>query len=380
MDADDDTPHTTWDRILKATREPKTSLYGWVDSFTLHILRHSESTAKPLTKRKKIKINKVISKQITEDEKLIITTINSTYTSDYISKGDYILGDLINLLAQHTSNFAAKRYQPNEHPRIIAYLKTRARSAGIPLPGFMSINAKSTTAASSLKRRRIAQPTQIMWTYLSSDAASKNTSINPPHDKGKPEGKGKGKGKSKSKGKTSKGKSCSSGKGTPKGKGKYNSWNTKGKGMSKGNKSTRPFPQKRPHPVIHGANSSGTSDNSHVKGTSSSNTSAPPTIRCHFCNKLGHYKSNCRQYQSLRNSSAYQARLSHPARTQLIYDHLEDSVFAPKNILSTSYQRYFHQTTSLFGRNCRIQTTFHLEWNYCHRRNTNLDGHLTSSS
>jgi hypothetical protein len=85
----------------------------------------------------------VISKQITEDEKLIITTINSTYTSDYINKGDYILGDLINLLAQHTSNFAAKRYQPNEHPRIIAYLKTRARSAGIPLPGFMSSNAKS---------------------------------------------------------------------------------------------------------------------------------------------------------------------------------------------------------------------------------------------
>jgi hypothetical protein len=111
VDADDDAPHTTWDRILKATREPKTSLYAWVGSFTVHVLRHSESTAKFLTKKKKIKINKVISKQITEDEKLIITTINSTYTSDYINKGDYVLGDLINLLAQHTSNFAAKRYQ-----------------------------------------------------------------------------------------------------------------------------------------------------------------------------------------------------------------------------------------------------------------------------
>ncbi len=29
-------------------------------------------------------------------------------------------------------------------------------------------------------------------------------------------------------------------------------------------------------------------------------------------------------------------RLSHPARTQLIYDHLEDSVFAPKACLTTS--------------------------------------------
>ena len=153
VDADDDAPHTTWDRILKATREPKISLYAWVDSFTVHVLRHSESTAKPLTKRKKIKINKVISKQITEDEKLIITTINSTYTSDYINKGDYVLGDLINLLAQHTSNFAAKRYQPNEHPRIIAYLKARAKSAGIPLPGFLSGNGRSPIATSSVKRR-----------------------------------------------------------------------------------------------------------------------------------------------------------------------------------------------------------------------------------
>jgi hypothetical protein len=31
VDADDDAPHTTWDKILKSTREPKTSLYTWVD-------------------------------------------------------------------------------------------------------------------------------------------------------------------------------------------------------------------------------------------------------------------------------------------------------------------------------------------------------------
>jgi hypothetical protein len=47
------TPRTLPGIELKATREPKTSLYGWVDSFTVHILRHSESTAKPLTKRNK---------------------------------------------------------------------------------------------------------------------------------------------------------------------------------------------------------------------------------------------------------------------------------------------------------------------------------------
>ncbi len=55
VDADDDAPYTTWDRILKATREPKTSLYGWVDSFTIHILRHSESTAKASYQKEKDK-------------------------------------------------------------------------------------------------------------------------------------------------------------------------------------------------------------------------------------------------------------------------------------------------------------------------------------
>ena len=130
----------------------------------VYILRHSESTAKKLSKKKRITINKIISKQITEDEKLIITTINSTFTSAYINDGDYILGDLINLLAQHTSNFAAKRYIPHEHPRIIAYLKIRARSSAIPLPNFISGHVKPTTS-STAKRRRV-QPPQRAWTYL----------------------------------------------------------------------------------------------------------------------------------------------------------------------------------------------------------------------
>jgi hypothetical protein len=81
VDVDNDAPHTTWDRILKA----KVSIYSWVDSFTVHVLRHTESIAKKLGKNKRIKINKIIAKQITEDEKLIITTINHTYTSAYIT-------------------------------------------------------------------------------------------------------------------------------------------------------------------------------------------------------------------------------------------------------------------------------------------------------
>ena len=47
------------------------SIYNWVDSFTVRILRHTESTSKKLGKKKRIKVNKIISKQITDDEKYI---------------------------------------------------------------------------------------------------------------------------------------------------------------------------------------------------------------------------------------------------------------------------------------------------------------------
>ena len=343
VDADDDAPHTTWDRILKATREPRTSLYSWADSFTVHMLRHSESTAKKIGRKKRIKINKIISKQITEDEKLIITTLDQKYTSAYINAGDYILGDLINMLAQHTSNFAGKRYVPSDHPRIIAYLKIRARNSGIPLPGFLTQSSKIAQSPPSAKRRRIL-PTQRAWTYLMNDSSSSSPTT---FDKGKSKGKGKGKSKSKS----TKGKLHTFGKSGLKGKGKPISW-SKGKGKPKGlSKGSRSYPTMRPHPVMHGTtnntSSSSTSDNSSGKGISSSNATAGPTVRCHFCNKPGHYKSNCRQYQALRNSSAYQSRLTHPARTQLIYDHLEDSVYAPRSCPTSSCTN-----TSCDGHNC----------------------------
>jgi hypothetical protein len=154
------------------------------------------------------------------------------------------------------------------------------------------------------------------------------------NDKGKPKGKGKG----MTKGKSSKGKPSVSFKGKFKGKGKGASW-SKGKGKPKGSyQGLHMYPSMRPSgsPAPHNPSStSSTLTNSGGKGTPAT-TPAAPTVRCHFCNKLGHYKNNCRQYQALRNSPSYQARLMHPARTQLIYDHLEDAVYAPRSCSTTS--------------------------------------------
>ncbi len=77
-------------------------------------------------------------------------------------------------------------------------------------------------------------------------------------------------------------------------------------------------------------------DNSSMPNTSHAVGASSQPIRCLFCHKIGHYKNNCRQYLALRNHPGYGDRLQQPESMQLIYDHLEDSVFAPKSCPHTS--------------------------------------------
>jgi hypothetical protein len=93
-------------RFLRHTRELKMSIYNWVDSFTA-------PASKKLGKKKRIEVNKIIAKQITDDEKLIITTIDPRYTTAFINAGDYFLNQVIStLLAQHTSRFSSRNTIP----------------------------------------------------------------------------------------------------------------------------------------------------------------------------------------------------------------------------------------------------------------------------
>ncbi len=53
-------------------------------------------------------------------------------------------------------------------------------------------------------------------------------------------------------------------------------------------------------------------------------------LKCHFCHVIGHIKPNCRKWLALQTSEQYKQRNSHEPKYQLIYDHLEDSVLAPR--------------------------------------------------
>ena len=92
---------------------PKTSIFAWVDSFTLLTLRYGE-TVDEVSKLRQIKINRVVAKQITDDEKLTIATLQSAFTAISIHNGLYLFSELVKLLAQNVTSFT-KRYTPHEH-------------------------------------------------------------------------------------------------------------------------------------------------------------------------------------------------------------------------------------------------------------------------
>ncbi len=104
VEVDDDAPHYTWSDILTATQTPKMTVFAWVDSFTILTLRYGDT----------VKINKVVSKQITDDEKSIIATLNTLYSALSLNAGQYTFTNLVKLLAQNVTSFT-KRYIPSEH-------------------------------------------------------------------------------------------------------------------------------------------------------------------------------------------------------------------------------------------------------------------------
>ena len=87
-------------------------------------LRYGE-TVKKITGTHQIKINRTVSKQITDDKKLVISTINPSYSAVVMNSGKYIFAELVKLLAQNATSFT-KKCIPTEHPRISRYLIARS--------------------------------------------------------------------------------------------------------------------------------------------------------------------------------------------------------------------------------------------------------------
>jgi hypothetical protein len=249
-----------------------------------------------VSRGRRTKINRVVAKQITDDEKLIIATLNANFTAIKVHQGDYVFTELVKLLAKNVTSFT-KKYVPHEHTRIMQYLKMRAKRQVI-IPTFSNPIPKGKVKGQD-KRQKLQVNKQRSWTYLQEPAT---TLVSPgPYQPAK----GKGKGKDKPKG-------IGKGKGKPKGKGKGKgdkgkTPKGKGKPLVKGN----PSPGSQPY-------KSQTTEVNHGH------------LKCHFCHNIGHIKPNCRKWLALQTSGQYKQRNSHETKYQLIYDHLEDSILAPR--------------------------------------------------
>ncbi len=110
-------------------------------SFEQPLRRLTQCQGSNLDKSQRERLRTLIAKQITDAEKLKITTIDTTLTADMVDKGIYELDDLKTLLATHISRFDTV-YDPNANSRIMRYLRTRARDFQIEPPAFSKAESK----------------------------------------------------------------------------------------------------------------------------------------------------------------------------------------------------------------------------------------------
>ena len=319
--------HIAWTAILLHTREVLLPLYQWQTSFDPLTRKYEQAKGKTLNKPEFRKIKCLIAKQITDEEKIILAGIDSSFTLENVDKGAYVLRNFQDNLASNASRFQSKKYTPDA--RILTYLRVRAKEFNVPLPLFMRKRvvdkgkgpsnpkrSRSSTPLPKTQHRSYNRPQTNMVSLLAQT----------------PKGKGIGKGKTMTKGARS---------GVP----------------STVSESSSTTPSSTPWSPAVNTGSKGTTSSSFkgkgkqkgksLKGKSSRTLqgSASPQIICTFCHLHGHTERNCRKKNALHHSNSYQqARSQFNHRQQLVMDQLENSLFAP-NVCSWCLQTNCTTTT-----------------------------------
>jgi hypothetical protein len=110
-------------------------LYQWQASFDPLIRKYEQAKGKELVNSEKRKLKCLMAKRITDDEKVILSDIDPTFTIDNIDKGGFILRAFQEKLASNAGRFQSKKYTPDT--RILTHLKVRAQDFNVPVPSFM---------------------------------------------------------------------------------------------------------------------------------------------------------------------------------------------------------------------------------------------------
>jgi hypothetical protein len=157
-----------------------------------------------LNKTEYRKLKCLITKQITDDEKVILAGIDPTFTIEIenIDKGSFKLRDFQDKLAANASRFQSKKYTPDS--RILTYLKVRAQEFNVPVPSFMKKrlpnqgkgSQPSKRGRSNMQQNRVRSHQAYLQQPIPSGASVPTTTSTAPTFMS-PKGKGKEKGRLK---------------------------------------------------------------------------------------------------------------------------------------------------------------------------------------
>ncbi len=149
--------HIAWTAILLHTRDVLLPLYQWQTSFDPLTRKFEQAKGKTLNRSEFRKLKCLIAKQITDEEKIILAGIDSSFTIENVDKGAYVLRNFQDKLASNASRFQSKKYTPDT--RILTYLRVRAKEFNVPLPLFMKKRpVDKGKESSNPKRSRLSTP------------------------------------------------------------------------------------------------------------------------------------------------------------------------------------------------------------------------------
>ena len=127
------TAHIAWTKMLLHTRDINQGIYQWQASFDPLVRRFEQARSKKLKRSHLTSLKQLVAKQITDNEKIILSGISPKYSIDNIDKGNFIIKEFQDDLAMNTARF--KGYTPDA--RIVAHLRTRAKEFNVDVPTFL---------------------------------------------------------------------------------------------------------------------------------------------------------------------------------------------------------------------------------------------------
>ncbi len=118
--------------MLLHTRDIGQGIYQWQASFDPLMRRSEQARSKKIKRTHLTSLKQLVAKQITDNEKIILSGISPKYSIDNIDKGNFIIKEFQDDLAMNTARF--KGYTPDA--RVVAHLRTRAKNSMLMFPFF----------------------------------------------------------------------------------------------------------------------------------------------------------------------------------------------------------------------------------------------------